>query len=100
MLKFFSYLLFFALSSNLALSQSRTVNSIIKQSIENQSPRQSSNKSSEQLAKDFLKSVGLTKGDNGDIFIAVGTAYVGVKKIRKSFQLKRRLLVSEALLNA
>ena len=100
MLKFFSYVLFFALSSNLALSQSRTVNSVIKQSIENKSPRQSSSKSSEQLAKDFLKSVGLTKGDNGDIFIAMGTAYVGVKKIRKSFQLKRRLLVSEALLNA
>ena len=100
MLKFFTYVLFFALSSNLALSQSRTVNSVIKQSIEDKSPRQSSSKSSEQLAKDFLKSVGLTKGDNGDIFIAVGTAYVGVKKIRKSFQLKRRLLVSEALLNA
>ena len=100
MIKFFTFILFFALSSNLAISASRTVNSVIKQAIEDKSPRQSSNKSSEQLAKDFLKSVGLTKGDNGDIFIAVGTAYVGVKKIRKSFQLKRRLLVSEALLNA
>ncbi len=100
MLKFFSYLLFFALSSNLAFSESRTVNSVIKQAIEDKSPRQSSNKTSEKLAKDFLKSVGLTKGDNGDVFIAVGTAYVGVKKIRKDFQLKRRLLVSEALVNA
>ena len=100
MLKFFSYVIFFALSSNLAFSESKTVNSVIKQAIEDKSPRQSSNKTSEKLAKDFLKSVGLTKGDNGDIFIAVGTAYVGVKKIRKNFQTKRRLLVSEALVNA
>ena len=100
MLKFFSYIIFFVLSSNLAFSESKTVNSVIKQAIEDKSPRQSSNKTSEQLAKDFLKSVGLTKGDNGDIFIAVGTAYVGVPKIRKNFQLKRRLLVSEAMLNA
>ena len=100
MLKFFSYVIFFALSSNLAFSESKTVNSVIKQAIEDKSPRQSSNKTSEKLAKDFLKSVGLTKGDNGDIFIAVGTAYVGVKKIRKDFQTKRRLLVSEALLDA
>ena len=100
MLKFFSYIIFFALSSNLAFSENKTVNSIIKQAIGDKSPRQSINKTSEQLAKDFLKSVGLTKGDNGDIFIAAGTAYVGVPKIRKNFQLKRRLLVSEAMLNA
>ncbi len=100
MLKIFTYILFFALSGNMAFSESRTVNSVIKQSLENKSPRQSSSETSEQLAKDFLKSVGLTKGDNGDVFIAVGTAYVGIKKIRKNFQLKRRLLVSEALLNA
>ena len=100
MLNFFSYIIFFVLSSNLAFSESKTVNSVIKQAIENKSPRQSSTKTSEQLAKDFLKSVGLTKGDNGDIFIAVGTAYIGIKKIRKNFQLKRRLLVSEAMLNA
>ena len=100
MLKFFSCVIFFALSSNLAFSESKTVNSVIKQAIEDKSPRQSSKKTSEQLAKDFLKSVGLTKGDNGDIFISVGTAYVGVKKIRRDFQTKRRLLVSEAMLNA
>jgi len=100
MLKFFSYIIFFLLTSNLAFSGSKTVNSIIKQAIEDKSPRQSSNKTSEQLAKDFLKSVGLNKGDNGDIFIAVGTAYIEHKKFRKGFQLKRRLLVSEALLNA
>ena len=80
MVKLFTYVLFFALSSNLAISESRTVSSVIKQAIEDKSPRQSSNKTSEKLAKDFLKSVGLTKGDNGDIFIAVGTAYVEVKK--------------------
>ena len=44
--------------------------------------------------------MGLIMPNNGDIFIAVGTAYVGVKKIRKNFQTKRRLLVSEALVNA
>ena len=91
MLKFFSYIIFFLLSSNLAFSESKTVNSVIKQAIEDKSPRQSSKKTSEQLAKDFLKSVGLTKGDNGDIFISVGTAYVGVKKIRRDFQTKRPL---------
>ena len=48
----------------------------------------------------LLDSLYFFQGDNGDIFIAVGTAYVGVKKIRKNFQTKRRLLVSEALVNA
>ena len=100
MIKFFTYILFFALSSNMAFSESKTINTIIKQTIENNSPRLSKTKSSARLAKDFLKSVGLNKGDNGDIFIAVGTAYIEHKKFRKSFQLKRRLLVSEALLNA
>ena len=99
MIKFFTYILFFALSSNMAFSESKTVNTIIKQTIENNSPRLSKTKSSARLAKDFLKSVGLNKGDNGDIFIAVGTAYIEHKKFRKGFQLKRRLLVSEALLN-
>ena len=100
MIKFFTYILFFALSSNMAFSESKTINTIIKQTIENNSPRLSKTKSSARLAKDFLKSVGLNKGDNGDIFIAVGTAYIEHKKFRKGFQLKRRLLVSEALLNA
>ena len=100
MIKFFTYILFFALSSNMAFSESKTINTIIKQTIENKSPRLSKTKSSAILAKDFLKSVGLNKGDNGDIFIAVGTAYIEHKKFRKGFQLKRRLLVSEALLNA
>ena len=58
----------------MAFSESKTVNSVIKQAIEDKSPRQVVTKLQKQLAKDFLKSVGLTKGDNGDIFIAVGTA--------------------------
>ena len=76
MIKFFTYILFFALSSNMAFSESKTINTIIKQTIENNSPRLSKTKSSARLAKDFLKSVGLNKGDNGDIYIAVGTAYI------------------------
>ena len=100
MLKFFSYLLFLSFFSNLAFSEIRTVNSVIKQAVENKSPRHSSNKTSERLAKDFLKSLDLTKGDNGDIFISVGTAYVAPKRIDRRFQLYRRALVSEALVDA
>ena len=54
MIKFFTYILFFALSSNMAFSESKTINTIIKQTIENNSPRLSKTKSSARLAKDFL----------------------------------------------
>ena len=88
MIKFFTYILFFALSSNMAFSESKTINTIIKQTIENNSPRLSKTKSSARLAKDFLKSVGLNKGDNGDIFIAVGTAILNTKNLEKVFRKK------------
>lgn len=101
MTKFLILFLSYVMIINSANSQEKTVNEVVKASIEDQTSRQSEVKSSEQLANEFLEANGLTKGDNGDIFVAVGTAYLKVKNPKRSnFQLKRRILVSEASLNA
>ena len=87
--------------SNASFAEEKSVNSVVEETLNDDTPRESKVKSSEDLASEFLKKHGLTKGDNGDIFIAVGTAYIKTKRPkRKSFQTKRRLLVSEASLNA
>ena len=86
---------------NTSFAEEKSVNSVVEETVNDDTPRESKVKPSEDLASEFLKKHGLTKGDNGDIFIAVGTAYLKTKRPkRKSFQTKRRLLVSEASLNA
>ena len=102
MLKVFIIFLSLVLGmSNASFAEEKSVNSVVEETVNDNTPRESKVKSSEDLASEFLKKYGLTKGDNGDIFIAVGTAYLKTKRPkRKSFQAKRRLLVSEASLNA
>jgi hypothetical protein len=101
MFKVFVFLLSLIIGNNISFAEEKTVNSVVKATVDDQTPRESKTKSSEDLASEFLKRHDLTKGDNGDLFIAVGTAYVKAKRPkRKSFQVKRRLLVSEASLNA
>ena len=101
MIKVFIFLLSIIIGGNVGLADQKSVNSVVKETVGDQTPRESKTKSSEDLASEFLKRHGLTKGDNGDIFIAVGTAYMKAKRVkRKKFHTERRLLVNEASLNA
>jgi len=51
-----------------------TVQEVVNETAENESPRHSDDGDSEDLANNFLGELGLTEGMNGDLFIALGTA--------------------------
>ena len=68
---------------NASFAVEKSVNSVVEETVNDDTPRESKVKSSEDLASEFLKKHGLTKGDNGDIFIAVGTAYLKTKRPKR-----------------
>ena len=64
MIKVFIFLLSMIIGGNVGLADQKTVNSVVKETVGDQTPRESKTKSSEDLASEFLKRHGLTKGDN------------------------------------
>ena len=99
MLKVFIIFLSLVLGmSNASFAEEKSVNSVVEETVNDDTPRESKVKSSEDLASEFLKKYGLTKGDNGDIFIAVGTAYLKQNVQKEShFKLKEDYLLAKHL---
>ena len=57
-----------------------TVQEVVEKSSESETPRQSDTQTAEDLAMEFLDEVGLTEGENGDLF-----ATIKPKEISKFF---------------
>ena len=88
------------LSLSIALSQTKEVNEVIKETSESKTPLYSDAQTSEDLAEEFLNGVGLTEGDNNGLFVAVGTAYLPESDPANNpdFITMRRMKASEASL--
>lgn len=77
-----------------------TVNSVIHKTVESEIELFNNNGSSEELAEEYLDSVGLTEGDNDGLYVAVGTAYLPETdpSSNEDFLTMRRIKSSEAAL--
>ena len=51
-----------------------TVQEVVEKTTESETSRHSDSQTAEDLAMEFLDEVGLTEGENGDLFVAVGSA--------------------------
>ena len=79
-----------------------TVQEIVEKSSESETPRQSDTQTAEDLAMEFLDEVGLTEGENGDLFVAVGSAVLPEEDpaTNPDFLMMREMKAKEAALEA
>ena len=94
------FIFFLPLNLSIALSETKEVNEVIKDTSESKAPLYSDAGTSEDLAAEFLNGVGLTEGDNNGLFVAVGTAYLPESDPANNpdFIMMRRMKASEASL--
>ena len=79
-----------------------TVQEVVEKSSESETPRQSDTQTAEDLAMEFLDEVGLTEGENGDLFVAVGSAVLPEEDpaTNPDFLMMREMKAKEAALEA
>jgi hypothetical protein len=79
-----------------------TVQEVVNKSTETESPTHSEEMSSEELASQYLDELGLSEGENGDLFIAIGSAQMPEEDpaTNPDFITLRELKANEAALEA
>lgn len=79
-----------------------TVQEVVNKSVETESPTYSEEMSSEELAAQYLDEVGLSEGENGDLFVAIGSAQMPEEDpaTNPDFITLRELKANEAALDA
>ena len=79
-----------------------TVQEVVNKSTETESPTHSEEMSSEELASQYLDELGLSEGENGDLFIAIGSSQMPEEDpaTNPDFITLRELKANEAALEA
>ena len=79
-----------------------TVQEVVNKSTEAESPTSSEDMNSEDLAAEFLNEIGVSEGENGDLYIAVGTSQMPEEDpaTNPDFLTLREIKANEAALEA
>ena len=79
-----------------------TVQEVVNKSTETESPTSSEDMNSEDLAAEFLNEIGVSEGENGDLYIAVGTSQMPEEDpaTNPDFLTLREIKANEAALEA
>jgi len=89
-------------SADFKNEENPTVQEVVNKTTEAETPAHSEEMSSETLAEEFLNELGLTEGENGDLFVAVGTSTLAEDDPANNpdFLMMREMKANEAALEA
>ena len=89
-------------SADFKNEENPTVQEVVNKTTEAETPAHSEEMSSETLAEEFLNELGLTEGENGDLFVAVGTSTLPEEDPANNpdFLMMREMKANEAALEA
>ena len=90
------------MSAEFKNEENPTVQEVVNKTTEAETPGHSEEVSSETLAEEFLNELGLTEGENGDLFVAVGTSTLPEEDPANNpdFLMMREMKANEAALEA